>query len=171
MRNLVLIGMPGTGKSTIGYVLAKKLGFRLIDTDTLLKEKHKRSLPQIIADEGLETFLQWEEAEGKQLVCDRCVVATGGSMVYSDAAMRNLKKLGVVVWLDTPMEELERRVARSGDRGIAAPKGTSLAVLDAQRRPLYERFADIRVSCKGYKNVVADRIIEMLATYEAKQSQ
>ena len=171
MQNLVLIGMPGTGKSTVGAVLARRLGFRLIDTDDVIVNTYGQSLPALIASHGVDAFLQMEGLVGQRLACEGCVIATGGSMVFSDAAMRHLRSLGTVVWLDTPLRELERRIAMSGDRGIAAEKGVTLASIDAVRRPLYEKYAHIHIPCMGNKGGIVARIMEALDSWEATAQQ
>ena len=147
MPNIVLIGMPGTGKSTVGKLLACRRRCRFVDTDALLVRAHGKTLPQLIQSEGLEGFLRLEGELGRQLACRDCVIATGGSMVLSATAMQNLKNLGTVVWLDTPLAQLRLRIEKSGDRGIAAAPGTTLAEIDAVRRPLYEQYADVRIPC------------------------
>ena len=163
LNNIVLIGMPGTGKSTVGALLAERLNYSLIDTDTLLARQNGMSLPHLLEQQGIETFLKLESQVGEQLVCEHTVIATGGSMVFSQTAMRNLMAHNVVVWLDTALSELERRIAFSGDRGIAAAKGTTIDKLDAMRRPLYKRYADMRVRSEGTPEEVTDRILEALA--------
>ena len=100
MDNIILIGMPGTGKSTVGVVLAKLLGYDFIDTDIVISNKEKRPLSQIIAEDGYDRFIEIEGEVGAELKCSRCVIATGGSMVFSENAMNNLKSLGTLVWLE-----------------------------------------------------------------------
>ncbi len=166
MRNIVLIGMPGSGKTTIGATLADRLHFQLIDTDWLVMDTYHKSLPALLDAEGVEGFLRLEGKVGEALVCDGCVIATGGSMVFSDGAMQNLRKLGVVVWLDTPLMELKRRIAAGSDRGIAAEAGVTVEQLDAVRRPLYERYADICVQGIGTKGDVVTQIERALRDRE-----
>ena len=166
MSNLVLIGMPGTGKSTIGARLAKRLHYRLIDTDKLLAEKTGQTLPQILSECGVESFLQLEGTVGAELNCENCVIATGGSMVFSDEAMQNLKRDAIVIWLDTELNELDRRIRRNADRGIAAQPGTSIAEIDALRRPLYRKYADIRVRTSGSVERVTAQILDAIARFD-----
>ena len=171
MQNIVFIGMPGCGKSTVGAKLAKNLHMRLIDTDRLIVEKTGKSLPQLLRELGVDGFLQLEGNIGAQLVCDRCVIATGGSMVFSEAAMNHLKKGAVVVWLDTELPELEKRIRRNADRGIAAEPGTSLKAIDSLRRPLYEKYADLHVQTAGGVGHVVQQLTDQLATFGFHTSQ
>lgn len=148
--------MPGTGKSTTGVILAKRLGYGFIDTDLLIIEEAGKTLPEILAEGGVAAFLALEGRVGERIRCRKCVIATGGSMVLSAEAMKNLRGGGIVVWLDTATDELLRRISGSADRGIAAEPGTTIAEIDALRRPLYEKYADIHIRCRsGTDNVVA----------------
>lgn len=150
--------MPGTGKSTVGFILAKYMGYDFVDTDILITAREKRSLPQIMEAEGIEGFLRLEGEAGLSLKRERTVIATGGSMVMSPKAMESLSETGVVVWLKTPVEELERRYSLSSrrDRGVAAPSGMSTQELYELRRPLYEKYAHIVIDCpQGTENCVA----------------
>ena len=162
MRNIVLIGMPGTGKSTVGQLLARKLNYPLIDTDRRMVEISGKSLPQIIADSGVEGLLALESEVGQTLACDRCVIATGGSMVLSEAAMKHLRSMGTVIWLDAPLAELHRRIRRHRDRGIAAAPGVTLTQIEAMRRPLYRRYADFRVASARSVKETAEQILLLL---------
>lgn len=159
--------MPGTGKSTVGVILAKQLGYDFIDTDISIAYREKRSLPQIIAEQGVDALLRIEGEVGEAIDCERTVIATGGSMVLSPGAMEKLKKQGVVIWLRTPLEELERRFAicSKEDRGVAAPVGTSTEDIYALRRPLYEKYADIIIDCaQGTENCVK-QLMDAIAEY------
>jgi shikimate kinase len=140
--NLVLIGMPSAGKSTIGVLLAKASGMDFLDTDILVQSRHGKRLQDIINDAGLEAFLKLEESVILSLDVSDTVIATGGSVVYSEAAMRSLKKSGRVVYLDVGIRELERRLGNAAMRGIAMRPGQSLASLFEERKPFYERHAD-----------------------------
>lgn len=150
--------MPGTGKSTVGVILAKYLGYDFVDTDILITAREKRSLAQILDDRGIKGFLRLEGETGLSLERERTVVATGGSMVMSREAMEHLRKDGLVVWLKTPVGELERRYSLSSrrDRGVAAPSHMSTQELYELRRPLYEKYADLVINCpQGTENCVA----------------
>ena len=167
MENIVLIGMPGTGKSTVGAKLAKRLHYELIDTDRLIVQQTGKSLPQILSECGVNGFIDIEGAVGATLNCQHCVIATGGSMVLSESAMQNLCANSTVVWLDTDVTELDRRIRRSADRGIAAEAGTTVAQIDAIRRPLYSRYANIRIKTVGG----IDRVVAMVMRALSKQSK
>ena len=159
MKNIVLIGMPGTGKSTVGVVLAKYMGYDYLDTDILLSRRQQRTLPQLIEAEGLERFLHLEGEAGLSIECSDTVIATGGSMVFSGDAMEHLRSGAVVVWLETPLEVLEARLSRTAreDRGVAAPSDMSVREIYEQREPLYAKYADVRIRCgEGVDGVVAD---------------
>ena len=168
MNNIVLIGMPGSGKSTVGAFLARRLGYELTDTDRLIEGEYGKSLPELIAAKGVEGFLLLESRTGERVACDRCVIATGGSMVYSESAMRHLRGLGVTVWLDASLDDLRQRIAAAGDRGIAAGGNVTVEQLEAERRPLYEKYADIRVCSAGTAEAVAAQIEQAVQAWEHK---
>lgn len=168
MRNIILIGMPATGKSTVGVVLAKMLGYDFLDTDILISNKEKRPLSQIIAECGYERFIEIEGEAGAGLSCERTVISTGGSMVFSEPAMENLSKLGAVVWLDTPVSVLETRLLGSlEDRGVAIPRKMGFREIFELRRPLYEKYADIRIPCEGSVEEVAALLCRRLSEENA----
>lgn len=142
-NNIILIGMPGSGKSTVGVLLAKQLGYNFVDTDLLISRKGDKPLQEIIDNEGLERFSQLESCVGETLDCDKTVVATGGSMVLCDKAMENLKALGKVVYLEVPVKELERRLVNFKTRGIVMRKGETIKDILNKRQAYYEKYADI----------------------------
>lgn len=148
-KNIVLIGMPGVGKSTIGVLLAKALSRAFVDTDVLIQAAEARRLQDIINQEGRDAFLAIEEKHVLKLQCRDHVIATGGSVVYSSAAMDHLKRGGIVVHLDLPLAVLEKRIADLDSRGVVMPPGKDLATLFAERQPLYRKYADMTVGCKG----------------------
>lgn len=150
MKNIVLIGMPGCGKSTVGVLLAKAMGFRFIDTDLVIQNRTGRLLQQIIDEDGLDAFCI-EEERAIMSVEERsgCVIATGGSAVYSRSAMLYLKQSGYVYYLSLPVEQVEKRIRNITTRGIAMRKGDSIADVFRRRRQLYEEYADITVDCSG----------------------
>ncbi len=145
MENIVLIGMPGSGKSTLGVLLAKAVGYSFVDTDLIISRMAGKPLQKILDDDGLDAFLELEEKVGQELDCDFTVVATGGSMVMSDMAMQNLKSHGKVIYIDVPLDEIKHRVTNITTRGIAFRKGDTLDDVYRERTPLYEKYADITV--------------------------
>lgn len=147
MRNIVLIGMPGSGKSTVGVLLAKTLGRKFIDTDIRIQETTGRLLQEIIDVDGVDGFLKIEEDTVLSLHRHRAVIATGGSVVYCNKAMEHLKAHGVVVYLQISFEEMERRLKNITTRGIVLHPGQSLRDLYVERIPLYEQYADSIINC------------------------
>lgn len=147
--NVVLIGMPGAGKSTVGVVLAKRLGCDFLDTDVLIQAQQGRRLQEIIHTDGLAAFRQIEETALLSLVCRRTVIATGGSAIYSEAGMAALKTHGTIVFLDLPLEELRRRVRDMDTRGMVIDPGETFADLFVRRRPLYHRWTELTVDGRG----------------------
>ena len=149
MKNVVLIGMPGAGKSTIGVLLAKTLLCDFTDTDLIIQNTCKKSLCDIIEESGTDGFLKTEN----DIICScdfcGCVIATGGSAVYGEQAMKKLKENSTVVYLKLPVGELKRRLADIRTRGVAMKNGTTIDELYAERSPLYEKYADITLDCSG----------------------
>lgn len=144
--NLTLIGMPGSGKSTVGVLLAKALGYTFIDTDLVLQQREGALLQDILDRRGVDCFLDAEETAIRALDCSRAVIAPGGSVVCRPGGMARLKELGPVVYLHVPLSELERRVDNITTRGIAMAPGQTLADVYAQREPLYRQYADVTVA-------------------------
>lgn len=147
--NIVLIGMPGAGKSSVGVLLAKRLGYQFIDTDLLMQTEAHCRLQQIIAHHGLTAFRNLEEKVACKLAPQRTVVATGGSVIYSDRAMAHLRGLGRLVWLDLPLDELQQRVRNMDSRGLVIDPGETFADLYARRTPLYRQHAELTIPCAG----------------------
>ena len=143
--NVTLIGMPGSGKSTVGVLLAKALGYEFIDTDLVLQRREGALLQDVLDRRGVEYFLDAEEAAILALDCSGAVIAPGGSAVCRPGGMARLRALGPVVYLHVPLEELERRVDNITTRGIAMAPGQTLADVYAQREPLYRQYADVIV--------------------------
>lgn len=149
MNNIILIGMPGVGKSTVGVVLAKKLGYSFVDSDLLIQEAEGRLLHEIIEAEGLEGFKRIENRINAAVDTENTVIATGGSAVYGAEAMEHFREIGTVVYLSLPGEELQDRLGNLSERGVAIREGQTLESLLAERAPLYEKYADVTVDCHG----------------------
>jgi len=156
-NNVALIGMPGAGKSTLGVLLAKRTARSFLDTDLLIQNAEHASLQEIISRRGVAYFRRAEERVVLGLDCSSCVIATGGSVVYSTAAMEHLGRIGRRIFLDVPLAELDRRLGNLDRRGVIRAPGQDLAGLLAERRPLYERWADIRLDCRALEH---DGVVE-----------
>jgi shikimate kinase len=147
-QNIVLIGMPGAGKSTVGVLLAKQLGLNFIDTDVLIQVREKQTLQELLDAQG---YLALRAAEEKVLLslfdgsdeCGGVVVATGGSAVYSEAGMSNLAANATIVYLDVPLDELRKRVVNYDNRGIAARADQSFEDLFVERNTLYQQYGEV----------------------------
>ena len=162
--NIILIGMPAAGKSTVGVLLAKQLGYGFADTDILITRSAGKPLPNLIAEEGIPRLLELEAEVGEVLDCDECVIATGGSMVFSERAMEHLKVGGVAVYLEVPFPVIEQRLRRHSReaRGVAAPPDMSLKDVYAARKPLYEKYADLTVKCVHGLEAVVEQIVKAI---------
>lgn len=147
--NVILIGMPGSGKSTVGVLLAKQLGLGFVDTDLLIQEQAGRTLQHIVDNEGYQALRRIEEQVLLDLNVDHKVISTGGSAVYSDAAMQHLKANGVVVFLDIPLKLVIERIGDHSMRGISRRPDQSLADLFEERHRLYQRYADLAIDGQG----------------------
>lgn len=149
MKNIILIGMPGAGKSTVGVVLAKKLGLQFLDSDLVIQEKEKKLLYQLIDELGEAGFLMLENKINAAIEVKNAVIATGGSAVYGKEAMEHFKENGTVVYLRLPYEELKERLGDLHERGVVLKKGATLRTLYEERAPLYEDWMDMAVDCRG----------------------
>ncbi len=145
MKNIVLIGMPGSGKSTLGVLLAKALGYSFVDTDLIISKTANKTLQNILDEDGLDCFLELEKKVGEELECSKTVIATGGSMVMSSSAMAHLGSNASIVYIDVPFQEIKRRVHNIKTRGIAFRPNETLETVFETRQPLYEKYADITV--------------------------
>lgn len=163
-RNIILIGMPGSGKSTLGVVLAKVLGMGFSDMDLLIQQRAGRRLQEVLDTDGLDAFLKLEEETLLSVTAENMVLATGGSAILSERAMLHLKTLGTVVYLDVPYKTLERRIKNISTRGIASAPGQSLSDIYNFRTPLYARYADVTVKpkSKSFEHTV-EEIIKALS--------
>ena len=145
--NVVLIGMPGAGKSTVGVVLAKKLGYRFIDSDLVIQDQYGKLLHELITEHGVEGFWQIENDVNAGLNVHRSIIATGGSVIYGKEAMEHLREIGTVVYLKLTYEEIEHRLGDLNARGVTLKEGQNLADLYAERIPLYEKYAHVTLEC------------------------
>ena len=145
MNNIILIGMPGCGKSTVGVLLAKILGYAFIDSDLLIQAREGKKLYQIINENGEEYFKAAENAVNASINTKNTVIATGGSVVYCNEAMEHLKSIGTIVYIKITPEQLLKRINNIATRGVVIKKGETLLDLYRERSPLYEKYADITV--------------------------
>lgn len=160
-RNIVLIGMPAAGKSTVGVILAKVLGYQFIDTDLVIQEQEKRLLKDIIKEDGLDGFIEVENQVNANLEVENTVIATGGSVIYGKEAMEHLKSIGTIVYIKLSYETLENRLSNIRQRGVVLKKGQSLRELYEERCPLYEKYADITVNAE---NMDVEKTLESINT-------
>ena len=151
MGNIVLIGMPGCGKSTVGVLLAKAMGMHFVDTDVVFQAREGKKLQSIINEIGIDAFLKREEEAILDFSCDKTVIATGGSVVYGEKAMKYLHENGVVVYIRLPYAEIERRLSNLATRGVTLRDGQTLYDLYQERIPLYEKEADMVLDADGFE--------------------
>ena len=169
--NITLIGMPASGKSTVGVLLAKRLGYSFVDADIVIQEKTGKLLKEIIAEQGTDGFLKVEEEVNSELNVQRSVIAPGGSVIYGPKAMEHLKEISVVVYLKLSYEDVKMRLGDLKDRGVALKDGMTLKDLYDERIPLYEKYADITIDETG-KNagVIVDELRAMMEDEKASGS-
>jgi len=162
-RSIILIGMPSAGKSTAGVLLAKAAGLGFIDTDVQIQAGENRGLQEIIDSDGLAAFLRIEEKGILGLDVSFCVIATGGSVVYSEAAMGRLKAAGPAVYLRLGIDEIRRRIRNMATRGVVIGPDQTLEELYDERRPLYEKWADVTIDCdaKDTEQVVSEILLRV----------
>ena len=159
-NNIILIGMPGCGKTTIGTELSEVIGYGYIDSDSVIVAREGKRLSEIIAESGREAFLDIEAKVNSELTASRCVIATGGSVIYRDFAMQKLKEMGKVVYLKLPYEIIAHRLGDLKKRGVALKEGFTLKDLYDERTPLYEKYADIVVELCGAS--IADSVRQVV---------
>ena len=162
MNNIILIGMPASGKSTVGVVVAKRLGYEFVDTDLLIQKQEKRLLKEIIAQEGNDGFLKIENQVNRDLQAERAVISPGGSVVYCEEAMEHYKEIGTVVYLRVPFEEIDRRISNAKNRGVVLKEGQTLKDLYDERVKLFEKYADLIVE-EGNDSLeeTIDKVLEL----------
>lgn len=166
-NNIVLIGMPGAGKSTIGVLLAKAMNYQFMDTDLLIQNRNGRMLYEIINEQGIDKFLEIENDTLCGVNVENTVIATGGSAVFGGEAMSHLADRGCIVYIKLSCGEIERRVNNIKTRGIAMKKGRTIRDIYEERVPLYERYADITVDCENAAiEECVERIINCCKEYK-----
>lgn len=163
-NNIVLIGMPGVGKSSVGVILAKILGYRFVDSDLLIQEQEGKLLHEIIDEKGIDGFLEVENRVNASIDCERCIIATGGSAIYGKEAMEHLSQIGTVLYLKVNYQSLSKRLGNLRGRGVVIKEGRTLFDLYNERMPLYEKYAEITVDeddCDGVSDTIA-KILDKL---------
>ena len=162
-NNIILIGMPASGKSTVGVILAKILGYNFVDADIVIQKKEGRKLSQIIETEGIDGFIDIENKINTGIECEKSVISTGGSVVYGKEAMEHYKNIGRVIYLKVDMDILSKRLRNAKQRGVVMRKDQSLISLYNERSPLYEKYADITIDeGKDTLEEVVARILAVL---------
>ena len=162
-NNIVLIGMPGVGKSTVGVILAKVLGYQFVDADLLIQKSEGKLLKDIIAEKGTDGFIEVENRVNASIEAENTIIATGGSVIYGKEAMAHLKEIGTVVYLHVPYMTLEKRLADIKGRGVVLKEGQPLESLFEERSKLYEQYADIEVSEEGLDvEQTVEKLVEAL---------
>ena len=158
--NIVLIGMPGVGKSTVGVVLAKALGYQFVDADLLIQEAEGKLLSELIEEHGTDGFIEIENRVNSQIQTHRSVIATGGSVVYGKEAMEHLSEIGTVIYLKLDLDSLSKRLGSLEKRGVVLKDGQTLEDLFNERTPLYEKYADIIINEHGHTIQQTVKLIE-----------
>ena len=162
MKNIILIGMPAVGKSTVGVVVAKRLGYEFIDTDLLIQKQEKRLLKEIIAEEGNERFLEIENQVNRDLEAEFAVIAPGGSVIYCEEAMQHFQEIGTIVYLHATYEDIYGRITNAKNRGIVLKGGQTLKHLYDERTQLFEKYADYTVCEQGLTlEETIDKVLEL----------
>ncbi|KAF5069478.1 Shikimate kinase 2 [anaerobic digester metagenome] len=165
MKNLILIGMPGTGKSAVGKALAERLGYTFLDVDDVIRERTGKTLKDLLLEMGVDEFVVLEGKIGESLDLHDTVIATGGSMVLSGGAMDHLRENGVAVWLETPLREIEGRMPEDlWDRGIAAPRDMTIREIYRQRESMYAKYADVIVASQEGEDATACQVEQVMRT-------
>ena len=158
--NLILIGMPASGKSTVGVILAKVIGYDFIDSDLLIQKKEGMRLADIIKKKGIDGFLEVENEVNASIEASQCVIATGGSAVYGEEAMKHLREIGAVIYLQVDYSVIQKRLHNIRQRGVVLREGQTLQDLYDERTVLYEKYADLIVrEGSGEIEAVVARII------------
>lgn len=162
MKNIIFIGMPASGKSTVGVVVAKRLGYDFIDADLLIQKQEKRLLKEIIADMGNDGFLAIENQVNREVEAEHAVISPGGSVVYCKEAMEHFKEIGKIVYLKVSYETINSRISNAKNRGVVLKEGQTLRDLYDERTKLFEKYADYVVSEDGLRlEETIDKVLEL----------
>ena len=164
MNNIILIGMPGAGKSTVGVVLAKRLGYQFVDSDLVIQSRVGKLLYQIIEEKGIDGFIELEDEINASLSMKKTVIATGGSAIYGKESMEHFKSIGDIVYLKLSYETIKDRLGDLNERGVTVREGQSLADLYEERKPYYEKYADITIDCED--KMIRTIVEEIASSYK-----
>ena len=165
MDNIVFIGMPAVGKSTVGVIVAKRLGYHFVDTDILIQEEEKMLLKDIIAERGIEGFLEVEDRVNAELDVHHAVISPGGSVVYCENAMRHYKEIGTIVYLQASYDTINRRIQNAKNRGVVLRDGQTLKDLYDERVQLFEKYADSTICEDGLRlEDTIQKVLDVLHT-------
>lgn len=163
MKNIIFIGMPAVGKSTVGVVVAKRLGYDFIDTDLLIQKQEKRLLREIIAEQGIDEFLKIENQVNRDLKAEHAVISPGGSVIYCEEAMRHFKEMGTIIYLKVSFKVIKERLRNPKKRGVILREGQTLQDLYNERVSLFEKYADITIEEDGMTlEETIDKVHEVL---------
>ncbi len=163
--NLILIGMPTSGKSTVGIILAKALGYDFVDIDLVMQKRTGKKLRQLMDQKGIDGFLKFEEETALSLQCRHTVIAPGGSIIYGKKAMEHLRNMGRVIYLEIDYDMLSERLHDAKNRGVTLRDGQTLEELYEERVPLYEKYADLTLSERGH--ALEDMVVQIVARMAA----
>ncbi len=162
MKNIIFIGMPASGKSTVGVVVAKRLGYEFIDTDLLIQKQEKKLLKEIIAEVGNDGFLKIENQVNRDVEAEKAVISPGGSVVYCKEAMEHYKEIGTIVYLKVSYDTINKRISNAKNRGVVLKDGQTLYDLYMERTQLFEKYADYTVSEEGLElEETIDLVLEL----------
>lgn len=168
MKNIILIGMPAAGKSTVGVVVAKRIGYEFIDTDLLIQKQENRLLKEIIESVGNDGFLEIENQVNRDLHVEKTVVSPGGSVVYCDEAMQHYKEIGTIIYLKAAYETIEQRINNAKNRGVVLKEGQTLLDLYQEREQLFEKYADYTVCEDGLELTdTIKKVLEIITNEKA----
>ena len=162
-HNIILIGMPGVGKSTVGVVLAKKMGYSFVDSDLVIQQQEGKLLHELITEQGIDGFLQTENRINASIDVSRSVIATGGSAIYGKEAMEHFSQIGTIVYLKLSLASVEERLGDLQERGVTLREGQGLKELYAERIPYYEKYADIVIECenKSIRQIMEEIVVSI----------
>lgn len=169
--NLIFIGMPAVGKSTVGVVVAKRLGMQFVDTDLLIQKQEKKLLREIIAESGEEKFLEIENQVNKDTDVENSVISPGGSVIYCEEAMKHYRDIGIVVYLKASYQTIKKRIRNPQKRGVVLKEGQTLRKLYDERAGYFERYADITVCVDGCQlEETIEKVLEQVDSFQKRKN-